>query len=102
MHGVAIIAALILSLANTSLAQEKPRSEQAAILKKCRAKLTRQAPELKELPIRIHEGERSTGFSPVIALEILESGEVAHARVKRSSGFVEVDAQALNRICRTK
>jgi TonB family protein len=58
--------------------------------------VVRQAPELKEFPIRIHEREKSTGFSPVIDFEILESGEVVHAHVKRSSGFAEVDAHALN------
>jgi TonB family protein len=33
--------------------------------------------------------------SPVVAYEILESGEVAHAILKRSSGVAEVDKYAL-------
>ena len=56
----------------------------------------------KQTPIRIRKGEKSTGLSPVIAFQILESGGVAHAYVKRSSGIADIDTLALNWIRGTK
>jgi len=50
----------------------------------------------KAKPITVHKGDKSTGYSPLIAFEILESGEVANAHVRRSSGFADIDTYALN------
>jgi len=43
-------------------------------------------------------GEKPTGFPPVISYEILESGEVTNAQVRRCSGFSAIDKFALNQI----
>jgi len=86
----------------TVAAQEKPTADQKYDLKRCAPRVVRRAPRSKQKPIRTRKGEKSTGFSPVIAFQILESGEVAHAYIKRSSGIADVDRYALNSIQRTK
>jgi penicillin-binding protein 1A len=45
--------------------------------------------------IRVRPGEKSTKQTPVIAFEILESGEVTKAVVYRSSGIADIDNFAL-------
>jgi membrane peptidoglycan carboxypeptidase len=45
--------------------------------------------------IRVRPGQRSTQQTPVIAFEILESGEVKNAVVYRSSGIADIDNFAL-------
>jgi len=52
--------------------------------------------------VRVHQGEKSTAYAPLIAFEILESGEVANARVKRSSGLADLDTYAFNCVRGTK
>ena len=44
------------------------------------------------------KGEKVYGLSPIIAFDILESGEVANASVKRSSGISDVDSYALTSV----
>ena len=48
--------------------------------------------------IQTGKGEKATGYPPVIAFEIRESGEVVNSRVKRSSGMADIDNYALNSI----
>jgi membrane peptidoglycan carboxypeptidase len=45
--------------------------------------------------IRVRPGEKSTKQTPVIAFEVLESGEIAEAVVYRSSGIADIDNYAL-------
>jgi len=51
-------------------------------------------------PRRVHagKGEKSSGYGPIVEFEILESGEVARAHIKRASGIAEIDAFALNSV----
>src|SRR5882724_7990144 len=103
MHRLASVAAILLAtMLPTVAAQEKPTADQKYDLKRCAPRVVRRAPRSKQKPIRTRKGEKSTGFSPVIAFQILESSEVAHAYVKRSSGIADVDRYALNSIQRTK
>ena len=50
----------------------------------------------------VQKGEKATGYTPLISFQILESGKVANARVKRSSGFANVDKYALQSINGTR
>ena len=87
---------MVATLVTTAPAQEKPKTDQNVNVKRCFPKVVSHAPRFKQRPIRVRKGEKSTGFSPVIAFQILESGEVAHAYVKRSSGIADIDTHALN------
>jgi TonB family protein len=93
---------LLATMMPTVAAQEKPKADLQYDVSRCRPKILSQAPPPKQKAIRTRKGEKSTGFSPVIAFQILESGEVAHAYVKRSSGIADIDRYALNSVQRTK
>jgi TonB family protein len=45
--------------------------------------------------IRVRAGEKSTNQTPVISFEVLESGEVRNAVLRRSSGIADIDNYAL-------
>lgn len=49
-------------------------------------------------PARIHfrEGENPTGLTPIVAFQILESGDVTNIVLKRSSGIRDEDNAALD------
>ncbi len=97
MLRLACVAAILLAtVLSTVAAQEKPTTDQKYDLKRCTPRVVSRAPRSKQRPIRTRKGEKSTGFSPVIAFQILESGEVAHAYVKRNSGIADIDRYALN------
>jgi TonB family protein len=51
----------------------------------------------KSLEFHIRNGETYKN-SPVVAFEILQAGETAHAVLKRSSGLPEVDDHALKSV----
>ena len=103
MDRLAIASSILLAtMMPTVAAQEKPKADLQYDVSRCRPKIVSQAPPPKLKAIRTRKGEKSTGFSPVIDFQILESGEVAHAYVKRSSGIADVDRYALNSIQRTK
>ena len=74
-------------------AQEKTRAESHYDLKKCAPKIISHTNEkLPEFHFRKGETYR---HSPVVAYEVLESGDIANAILKRSSGVDEVDQSAL-------
>ena len=50
----------------------------------------------------VRKGEKSTGYTSIVAFEILESGDVADAVVKRSSGIANGDKYALTWVRETK
>jgi TonB family protein len=54
-------------------------------------------PTSKPRSVHIRKGEKSTHY-PLIAFEILESGQVTNARVKHSSGVADLDALALKSV----
>jgi TonB family protein len=82
-------------------AQHKIESKQKYDVKRCTPKVV-QEPTLPKQTKLAQEGEKSTGYTPLISFEILESGEVANARLKRSSGYSNIDSYALNWIRGTK
>lgn len=93
------IVGLLLAAISTS-AQEQPKATQSYDVKKCAPKVIRKAP-FKPGPIHFREGEKFSS-SPIISFQILESGEVANAKLKRSSGVADIDSFALRSIKGTK
>ncbi len=80
MRRLAIASSILLAtMVPTVAAQEKPKADLQNDVSRCGPKIVSQAPPPKLKAIRTRKGEKSTGFSPVIAFQILESGEVAHA-----------------------
>ena len=98
----AACAAFVTILVLTCTAQNKAKPQNEAYVRGC-------APRLKSTKINngalhgsgseIHfrNGEKYTK-TPVIAYQVLESGDVVHAIVKRSSGVADVDRHALRSI----
>ena len=102
MHRLAAATFILGAMVSTLVGQTKPLPDQKSDVKRCAPKIVNQAPSPKEQSLRTRTGEKSTGFSPIVAFQILESGEVVHAYVKRSSGIADIDAYALKLIQRTK
>jgi TonB family protein len=93
---------LIVAIGSAVTAQEKPNGELKYDVKRCTPKVLSHKPLPRTKSKLVHKGEKPSGFSPIIAFEILESGEVANAHVKRSSGFADIDAYALHSVQGTK
>jgi|SRR6266496_2917375 len=74
------------------------RENNRRVREKCTPKVMHRTVGIGQPSIRVRKGEKSTGFSPVITFEILESGEVARAYIKRSSGIADIDQYALRSI----
>jgi TonB family protein len=89
---LAVVTLLTLAVAVT--AQDNQPAKKYDV-KRCTPKIAKRSP-LSKLNIGAQEGEKATGYSPLISFQVLESGEVANARVKRSSGFAHVDRYALD------
>lgn len=92
---VSLLAALVLLAGNAPSAssQDKPgktSEDQKRLIKRCNPVILKK-PTLKGKAIQVREGEKSTGFTPLIVFQILASGEVAGALVKRSSGIKDMD-----------
>jgi hypothetical protein len=87
---------LIVAMVSTVTAQEKPNAELKYDVKRCTPKVLSHKPLPRTKSRLVRKGENPSGFSPIIAIEILESGEVANSHVKRSSGFANLDAYALH------
>ena len=67
------------------------------IAKRCNPVLVKKS-RLKAKTIRVRDGEKPTGYTPIIAFQITSTGEVLNAHVKRSSGIREMDNSALSSI----
>jgi len=94
-----LIAALVLFAVNPPIgtSQEKPEKtneDQKRLIKRCNPVIVKK-PRLHVKTFQVREGEKSKGFTPLIAFQIAESGEVINARVKRSSGIRDIDDSAL-------
>jgi outer membrane biosynthesis protein TonB len=102
--GSAVIAAvaLLAIMIPTVAAQEKPPADQKYDVKRCAPKVVSHARRPKQESIHPRPGEKSTGFLPVIAYQILDTGKVTQAYVKRSSGIADIDTIALNWIRGTR
>ena len=97
---LAISAVFLLILLNLSVgvAQEPRKDQPKYDVKRCKPKVVGNRPISEPQTIQVRKGEKATGYPPVIAFEILESGEVVNARVRRSSGIADRDAITLNSI----
>jgi hypothetical protein len=78
----------------TKDASVKVKRNAAYDVKRCTPKVL----SLSKTPAEIHfrEGEKPTGLIPVVAFQILESGEVANIVLKQSSGIRDKDNAALD------
>jgi len=106
-HKIAcFVAVLSLCVGNTATALTQDESkgkngEAKTLAKRCNPVVIKHS-KLKKTSIQVRKGEKSSGFTPLIAFQIAESGEVINAHVKRSSGIRDVDDYALNSIRSTK
>jgi len=100
IRDLVVSALIVTTFVVPALAQETITAKE--IVKRCAPKAVHCAPELEGPSIRVRKGEKPTGYSPVIFFEILETGEVAHAYLKRSSGISDVDQYALSEIRETQ
>ena len=90
---------LVLLLGNLPTAQpqnkpQQPKADQSYPVKQCTPRIVKK-PSYDHKPIHIRKGEKSTGFTPLVAYDILESGEVVNVHLKRSSGIQDIDNIAL-------
>jgi TonB family protein len=90
-----VISVLLLAVSAFSAAQDKPKPDDKYDVQKCTPKVLSHARQRKTPKNFVRKGEKSTGYSPIVVFEILESGDVANAFLKRSSGFANVDNFAL-------
>jgi hypothetical protein len=95
MRFFAIAAVLLVSFSGVGAAKEKPKPEGKYDVQKCTPKVVSHGRQSRPSRIRVRKGERSTGYSPIVVFEILESGAVANAFLKRSSGIADEDNYAL-------
>jgi TonB family protein len=89
------IAILLPTVLSAGFPQKSGNSDIQYDLKKCRPKLLREKPAPEPKNFKLRKTDKPSGYDPVIAFDILESGEVVNARVARSSGVADQDAQAL-------
>lgn len=104
MRNLAIKVAVLLALIpQVSIAQQKPNEETDYDVKRCAPKFLGKKITSGGKPSTIHwrKGE-SMRHSPIVALEILESGDVANIHIKRSSGVADIDSFALDKARRMK
>src|SRR5260370_28735402 len=83
-----------------SLPQGKPgksTADREDLAKRCAPVIIKRS-KAKQKSVRVREGEKSTGFSPLIAFQIAVSGEVINAHVKRISYIRDIDVSTLNTI----
>jgi hypothetical protein len=92
-----VFLALLMNL-RVGVAQQPRKDEPKYDVKRCNPKVVSKKPISEPKTIQVRQGEKPSRYPPVIALEILESGEVVNARVKRSSGIADRDAYLLNSI----
>jgi TonB family protein len=84
------------------IAQDRREPTKVYDVKRCTPNVERHQPLPKDLTLVAQKGEKATGYSPLVSFQILESGNVANARLKRSSGFAKIDNYAQEWIRETK
>ena len=94
MRVFAITAMLLVSFSGVRASQDKTNPEREYV-QRCTPKVAKSLRHGKAPDIHFRKGERYT-HSPVVAFEILESGEIANAVLKRSSGVADADKYALS------
>ncbi len=73
---------------------EKRDTDAKTFAKRCNPKIVKKV-ELKRKTIKVREGEKATGFTPLVTFQISDSGDVIREHLKRSSGFRDVDEAAI-------
>jgi hypothetical protein len=93
-----IVITVLLLAASTAFGatQDKTMPEGENLAQRCAPKVISRK-DAKSPEFHFREGE-TYRHSPVVAYEILESGETAHATLKRSSGVAEVDSYAVKSV----
>ena len=102
MRFLSIAAVFLASVSGLGGAQEKPKPDRNYDVQRCAPNVVSHARQRNTSRRVVRKGEKSTGYSPIVAFEILESGDVANAFVKRSSGLSNVDNYALTWVRETK
>jgi hypothetical protein len=74
---------------------ETPTAERQDFPKRCNPIFVRK-PKLHGRKISVHKGEKPTGYGPLVTFQIADSGELVNIRLKRSSGFKDIDDLALS------
>jgi TonB family protein len=69
--------------------------------KRCSPRIEKQSPSTIDDEVRLRKGEK-VPESPVVAYEVLESGETSNLHLERSSGNEELDKHALDWVRRMK
>jgi TonB family protein len=92
----------LLTMVVAVTAQDGQQPAKKYDLKGCTPKIEKRRPLPKNLKLGAQKGEKATGYSPLISFQILESGTVTGAEVKRSSGLAEIDKYAMEWIRGTK
>ena len=87
------IAVLLVLVSAFGAAQDKVKPRGDYDIQRCTPKVISKSSG-KSPEFHFRKGEKYK-HSPVVAYEILESGEIAHPILKRSSGVAEVDDYAL-------
>jgi len=95
------IAFLLVAIVQVGSTQEQRKAD-PGFVKKCTPNVVRRKRHPKPTPFRVYKGEKSTGYSPVVAYEILESGAVSNVHIKQSSGLASTDSYALETILGTQ
>jgi TonB family protein len=97
-HLALTVAFLLVVIPPAAIAQLKPKSDPNYDIKRCAPKLLGKKVTSGGKPLTIHwrKGEKRISRSPIVALEILESGDVSNIRLKRSSGVADIDKYALD------
>src|SRR5690242_19722823 len=94
-----VIALLFLAVSPAfAVAQDKTRTEGEYDVQRCTPKLISRE---RNSHFQLRKGEKYR-HSPVVAFQILESGETANAILKRSSGVAQVDKYALKSVRESK
>ena len=95
--GARVIAVCFLGLFLQEIAdqQDKTKTEGDYDVRRCTPKLISR--DRRHSEFQLHKGEKYSN-SPVVAFQILESGDTANAVLKRSSGVPDVDEYALTSV----
>src|SRR5258706_11272972 len=93
-----VFSSILLAGVPLVMAQAKREGGQKYDVKRCSPKVVSRRPLSKPIQVHVGKGERPSSYSSVVAFEILESGEVAHGHLKRTSGIADIDAFALNSV----
>lgn len=96
LRAFGFLAVLSVCLSIAASAEENANVQPYA--KRCSPKVFRRVSGRDAPSIRVREGEKPSGFDPTITFQILENGEVAQVKIKRSSGISDLDQYALRSI----